>query len=156
MKEIPLTHGKIAFVDDEDFDLLDQFKWLAIRRGYTFYAARMIGPKGNRSTILMHRVVMRCGLGEEVDHRNRDGLNNTRENLRMATRSENMRNSRRRKDNVSGFKGVSFHRSTRKWQAHIMLNQKSIYLGIFTTPEEAHLAYCQAAESMHGEFARLK
>lgn len=156
MKTIRLSEDECVFVDDRDFESVSKLKWFSVRGGYTRYAAASIQVDGKKTTVLMHRMVMNCTPDEEVDHKNRNGLDNTRGNLRIATRSENMRNSRRRKDNKSGFKGVSFHRDRRKWTAHIMLNKKSMYLGLFTTPEEAHAAYCAAATSFHGEFACTK
>lgn len=156
MKMVPLTHGKSALVDDSDFEQVSQFRWIAVRRKHVFYALRSFKRKGKKICILMHRMVMNCGLGEEVDHRNRNGLDNTRANLRLATHSQNMGNQQRRKDNKSGFKGVSYNRARGKWQAHIMIHKKSIYLGLFTTPEEAHAAYCAAAKEHFGEFARTQ
>lgn len=90
-----------------------------------------------------------------LDHRDGNALNNRWENLRYATQAQNMQNSRRRSDNQTGFKGVSFNRARGRFQAHISINRKSRYLGLFDTAEEAHAAYCAAAKEHFGEFARL-
>lgn len=91
----------------------------------------------------------------DLDHIDGDGGNNAISNLRIATRSQNNANKRREdKRNRSGFKGVSWNAACGRWQAHIKVNRKSKYLGLFDTPEEAHLAYCAAAKAAFGEFAR--
>jgi hypothetical protein len=92
---------------------------------------------------------------EMVDHINGDGLNNTIANLRLANRSENMRNTGVRRDNIVGRKGVTWHRRLKKWRADITINGKQIYLGSFNTTDLAHAAYCSAAARLHGDFARV-
>jgi hypothetical protein len=92
--------------------------------------------------------------GMDIDHINGDGLDNRWSNLRLATRAENIRNSRTKATNTSGFKGVSWHKRDRKWQAHIKINGRSKNLGLFEAPEDAHAAYVAAAQKYHGEFAR--
>lgn len=91
----------------------------------------------------------------EIDHINGVRTDNRIENLRVATSCENKRNQRMRSANTSGYKGVSFHSPTGKWVAQITVDKKAIHLGLFDTTEEAYVAYCAAAKSMHGEFARL-
>ena len=103
----------------------------------------------------MHRAIMGEPKELDVDHRDGDGLNNRRANLRVATVLENQFNARRRKDNASGFKGVSWHRAAGKWYAHISLNRKRFHLGTFDTPEAAHAAYAAASAAFHGEFGRV-
>lgn len=94
-------------------------------------------------------------LPPEIDHIDGDPSNNRIENLRAATHATNMKNMKTPSTNRSGFKGVRFHLPTRKWTAQIGVNKKSVYLGIFLTPEDAYAAYCRAAVKYHGEFARL-
>lgn len=103
----------------------------------------------------MHREIMGLSIGDqrEVDHINGNRLDNRRCNLRLATHEQNMHNARRRKDNSSGFKGVSWKVRDRKWYAAIEISGKRIHLGVFDTAEEAHVAYCGAADRLHGEFA---
>ncbi|WP_120636202.1 AP2 domain-containing protein [Ruegeria sp. EL01] len=101
----------------------------------------------------MHRVLM----GEPfqgVDHRDGDGLNNRRSNLRTADKSQNARNTGAHADNLSGLKGVSYSRQRRNWRAAICVRGKRKHLGVFDSPEEAHAAYVQAAHQLHGQFAR--
>jgi hypothetical protein len=148
MKEIQLTQGQTALLDDEDYDVVSQYKWYASRNGNTFYAMRRDG----RRLVSMHSMITGFSL---VDHRDGDGLNNQRANLRKASHAQNMQNQMVSVNNTSGYKGVHFAFEKRKWQARIMANGKRISLGLFATPEEAALAYNDAAERLHGEFARL-
>lgn len=151
MKEIELTQGKFAMVDDEDYEKLSNHEWCAALVRHVWYAHRRIG----RTTISMHRVVM--GLGNEevqVDHIDGNGLNNQKSNLRICNYSENNWNSRKRLDNTSGFKGVNWHIRLKKWCARIQVNGKRKNLGYFDTAEEASYAYDSASREYHGEFSR--
>jgi hypothetical protein len=100
----------------------------------------------------MHEEILKCAL---VDHRNRNGLDNQRHNLRVATHTQNRVNSGPRSDNRSGFKGVSFCKARNKWQAGLNSKRKYKFLGYFVSPEEAARAYDAAAKSLWGEFAFL-
>lgn len=91
----------------------------------------------------------------QIDHINGRRDDNRLCNLRLATRSENTRNAKRRSDNTSGFKGVGFHKAQGKWRARIKIDGRRKDLGRFDTPEEAHAAYCKAAAELHGEFANF-
>jgi hypothetical protein len=106
-----------------------------------------------------HRLAWLYVYGEwparELDHINGDGCDNRIVNLRLATASENMRNRRRRSDNTSGFKGVSWSKRSGRWIAHIGINRKIIHLGLFDTKEAAAAAYAEAAARLHGKFANL-
>jgi len=149
---IPLTQGQNAIVDAEDFDWLSQWNWYALWNKYTktFYAIRYI-PEGSLS---MHREIMRCRPGEECDHKNFEGLDNRKVNLRRCSQQQNKKHKRRQTNNSSGYKGVSLKRP-RKWVAQISTNGKRIHLGYFTTPKEAAMAYDVAAKWYYGEFAHL-
>lgn len=150
MKVIPLTQGKFALVDDEDFDSLVTVKWRYMRDGY---AARSIRINGKQKYEAMHRRIIGISRDDarHVDHKDGNKLNNQRSNLRICTDAENHRNALLRSDSTSGFKGVS--RSKGRWRACISFEGKQKYLGIFESPEEAHAAYCKAADKYFGEFA---
>lgn len=156
-REIELTKGKTTLVSDEDYAELSQYKWMASRmRGKYYYAMRSvtIAPK-KRKTVLMHRVILNAGSGQCVDHIDGDGLNNTRNNLRLVTNQENVWNQRKRSTNTSGFKGVSWHYPSQKWLAQLCANGKVRHLGLFSTVLDAARAYDTAANKHFGEFARL-
>lgn len=124
--------------------------------GRCFY--RVIGIDGK--LYLAHRLAFFYMTGAwptlDIDHKDGDGLNNRWANLREATVSQNLANARRHADNISGFKGVTFDKPTKKFRAQIMINYKQIYLGLHATPEAAHDAYRVAAEKHSGNFARMK
>jgi AP2 domain len=155
MKMIPLTQGQVALVDDADFEWLSAFKWHAHKRpGGTFYALRNVPSlRGGRTTLRMHRAIL-SGI-PEVDHVNRNSLDNQRYNLRPATHSQNLANRGCQIDNTSGFKGVSWHKGSSKWHARIIVNQLCQYLGTFSEIEAAARAYDAAARENFGEFACL-
>lgn len=149
-REIDLTQGKVALVDDADFEWLSRFNWCAVKTGKTFYAVRRDG----RHPVLMHRVILSASDDVDVDHRDLDGLNNTRANLRLASRSQNMANISKYESNRSGFKGVSWHASHGAWRANITVEWRQYHIGYFDTPEAAARAYDAAAREHFGEFAR--
>ena len=155
MKRIPLTRGKFALVDDRDFMRVAQFKWSAIWNGHTWYASRSVGKRPNRQQMLMHRFILALPIGRtpQADHRNLNGLDNRRRNLRPATPSQNNANTRYRK-NKSGFKGVSWHNRDHLWVARIRVHPKRILLGYFKSAKDAAQAYKKAALLFFGAFTR--
>ena len=152
MKEINLTQGQVALVDNEDFETLNRHQWFAAKKGKTFYATRNIKVDGKRKTALMHWYVIG---GKNIDHVDRNGLNNQKANLRFCNNQENQRNSRKRINTSSKFKGVSFYKPRENWVARIGLNGKVINLGYFATEIEAAKVYNSAAIKHYGEFANL-
>lgn len=158
MKEIKLTQGKVALVDDEDFEYLSQFNWSVFipPNRKTCYAARgfTIG-KNRRSTVRMHREIMKAPPSMQVDHRDGNGLNNQKENLRVCTASQNRMNEGIRKDSTSGYRGVHWVKGKKKWKAVIVRNRKFYQLGYFPTKELGAAAYNEAAKEIFGEFAVL-
>jgi len=157
MKEIPLTRGVVAIVDDEDYATLSFHKWCAtpIGRGNSFYAVRGVWSNGTTVRAYMHRVILCPPSGMHVDHISGDGLDNRRANLRLATYAQNNQNCRVYQNNKSGYKGVRWNRRDKRWLAEIRANGLRKYIGLFDSPAEAHAAYCAAAKELHGEFARF-
>lgn len=156
MKEIQLTKGKVALVDDEVFDYLNQWKWYAKKSNGNYYAKRNIRiNKKYAGHILMHRLLMNVEKHLYIDHIDGFSLNNQKNNLRICTHAENMRNKKLHINNTSGFKGVYWHKSTKKWMAFIKINNKQLYLGLFIDPIDAARTYNEAAVKYHGEFANL-
>lgn len=153
MKEIILSRGKRALVDDFDYEILSVFKWHCTREGR---AGRIMRFSGSRKpiTILMHRQILEAKNGVQVDHINMDPLDNRRCNLRLATHSQNNWNRRKSKNNRTGFKGVGFHKASKSYRARIATYGKQVLIGRFATPELAYAAYVDASKRFHGEFAR--
>ena len=155
---IPLTQGKYAIVDPDDYRWLSKYKWHAIKQGRNFYAARHIKDKnGKQRQIFMHRQICRIPDHLLVDHINRNGLNNSKANLRPATYSQNNQNRSKcmSRKFSSRYKGVTWNRGHRLWQADIRFNGRRIFLGSFESEIRAAKAYDRAAKRHHGEFAVL-
>lgn len=158
MKEICLTRGQVALVDDDWFKYLSQWKWYAKRdnKNGRFYAYRnsRVGEFPKRRSIQMHRVITKFPKPRQVDHQDGNGCNNQRNNLRIASFSQNQWNAKIRKDNSTGFKGVSRRkrRAGYTYSAFIQVKNKRINLGYFKTPQEASHARLLAAEKHHGKF----
>lgn len=155
MKLIMLSQGKFAQVDDEDFWELNKHKWCTTRgKGNTFYAQRSVRINGKARPILMHRVIMNAPPRIQCDHLDGDGLNNQRSNLRFATNQENNRNKvGPNRNNKLGVKGVCWNKRTKKFEADITVDGKTIHLGFFFCLEKAKLARRAAEAKYFGAFA---
>jgi hypothetical protein len=158
MKEIQLTQNKVAIVDDEDFEYLNQFKWHYVERKSNKQSYAGIQPSrklsGPRRTIVMHREIMNAPKGKHVDHINHNTLDNRKKNLRICSCQENLRNKMiNRNKNTSGFKGVSWNKQNSKWKAEITVSKKNIYIGYFINKIDAALAYDEKAKELFKEFA---
>jgi len=157
MKQIPLTQGQFALVDDEDFEELKKHKWYAYKSKYTFYAGRKLRLGVNkRQIIVMHRQIL--GLEDpkmQGDHIDWNGLNNQRHNLRIATNSQNVRNVRPNKNTSSKYKGVNWEKRDNVWRAQIQCDKRKIYIGSYKDEIEAAKAYDKKAKELFGEFAYL-
>jgi len=143
MKKIPLTQGKFALVDDDDFEYLSQWKWSVDGKGY---AVRGCGIK-------MHRLIMGAPADFFCDHINGVRLDNRKENLRLVTNKQNLWNRGKASNNTSGYKGVNFQNG--KWHVSIMASGIKYHFGCFETKEKAAAVYNEKAKEIHGEYARI-
>jgi len=161
VKEIALTRGQVALVDDEDFERVNKYKWCAVwdsgRRIYTARRAKRVRERenGKQGCIYLHRFVMDAPNGEDVDHRDHDPLNDQKSNLRICARSQNCMNQLKQDGCSSRFKGVVWNKKKLNWQASIKKDYKQHHLGFFTDETDAARAYNQAALRLHGDFACL-
>ena len=156
MKEIQLTQGKMAIVDDEDFEWLNTFNWYVSSNGYA-RRDKMINYKRFRYS--MHREIMGLTSDDrdlEVDHINGNRLDNRRENLRVCTLKQNRQSqSKQKRNTTSKYKGVSFCKDRGNWKASIKTNGKTKFLGRFKDEDQAARAYNEKAIELFGDFAKL-
>jgi hypothetical protein len=150
-RRIPLTRGKFALVDSQDYYRLGQFSWFAVPGYKTSYADRKLNGK----TIKMHREIMNAPAHLFVDHINHNGLDNRKANLRLCTRAQNNCNVVTKKRGASKYKGVSLGKTEKKWRGTIRFNKKRYHLGYFTDETAAAKAYDKKASQLHGRFACL-
>ena len=152
MKEIKLANDRgIALVDNEDYEMLSQYKWRIMRNNY---ALTTIKFNNKWITKKMHRLIMNEPKGMQIDHIDNNGLNNQKNNLRIVTHSQNMMNKHKRWG-VSKHKGVSFFKRDNNWRAYISINKKQIHLGYFNFEIKAAMAYNKSAKELFGEYANL-
>jgi hypothetical protein len=161
MKIVELIGNKVALVDDADFESVSNYRWrVHINRSkdkVVFYAVRTLkGMDGRKRVIYMHREILGLILhdGVKTDHKDTDGLNNQRSNLRLADDSTNAANTRKRRG-TSRFKGVSFSKAANSWMAQVCKDQKVTFLGFYPTEELAAVVYNAKAVELFGEFARV-
>lgn len=153
MKEIILTNGTVALVNDEDFERVNQLVWHEVKKRKTSYAVRNV-KKGERwGTEKLHRFILSAPEGLLVDHENLNGLDCQRHNLRTCNKFQNQQNRGKNDNNTTGYKGV--YRTHEKFFAQIYANGKRIYLGVFPTAIEAAHVRDEAAKQHNGKFAYL-
>jgi hypothetical protein len=154
---LTLTNQRVAVIDAVDAEriLALGLSWYAFRVRRSWYAAAEMGATGNRRRVYLHRLIMDAPIGIEVDHRDGDGLNCRRSNLRLCSHAQNLANQRLSSANKSGYRGVSWDMRDRRWRVAIKKHQVVTTLGGFKDPISAALAYDKAAREMFGEFARL-
>lgn len=159
-RTIQISAGYTATVDEENYDELIPYLWTASvlknRNGEIsiVYAWRWTSAKdGPKKKVYMHRQIL--GITDpsiDVDHKDHDGLNNTRENLRTGSRTSNLGNKRMAVNNTSGYKGVSWYKPTKKWRARIHFQRRLIFIGYFLRKEDAAMAYEKKARELFGDF----
>ena len=149
MKKIVLTQGKVALVDDDMFEKLNQFKWCVQKGGNTYYAVRNSPTiNGKRRRILMHyEIIGKPSKGMEMDYKDGSGLHNFKNNLRFVTKRQNGQN-RKNQNKSSQYPGIYWHKASGKWIARIVINGNQKYLGLFTDEQKAYEAYKQAVNAL--------
>lgn len=153
MKTVNLSNSTlVAFVDDEDYQKISKRGWSLNSNGYAKCTIRM---NGKSRTLLMHRLIMGITNANDLDHINRNRLDNRKLNLRECNRSQNLSNQGLSSKNTTGYKGVCYDKSRNKYEAYIKHHSKKIFLGRFNTAIEAATAYNIKAFELKGEFARL-
>ncbi|KKL19433.1 hypothetical protein LCGC14_2465540 [marine sediment metagenome] len=155
MKRIPLTQGKFAIVDDEDYERLIQYDWYVHKGRHTYYARRSVKEDGKWKVRCMHSDIINVPTGFQADHKNRKGYDNRKCNLRICTHAQNIQNSKLNKTSKysSRYKGVSWFKITKKWRAYIKKNNVFTSLGYYSNEIDAAKAYDKAARGLFGEFA---
>lgn len=159
MKNINLSNGGISVVDDEDYERVKHIPWYRFDGKTTSYVAAKIKNKnGEWVTERLHRFLISPDPHQVVDHIDGDGLNNQKSNLRICLQSQNTKNCSLYKTSTTGYKGVTkkIVRGIVKWSARIQVDKKRLSLGLFTSPEEAYAAYCEASQKYHGQFGKVK
>lgn len=156
-KEIQLTQGKVALVDDADFEYLNQWKWCVNNCNGKLYAVRNIKIKKSKyKKIYMHRLIINNNDSKmHTDHCNNNTLDNRKINLRICSNSENLMNQNVHVNNKSGYKGVYFNKKTNRYHVYISINKKQERIGTFINIIDAIKSYNEAAIKHHGKFANL-
>jgi hypothetical protein len=165
-RRIPLTQGKFAIVDPDDYERLRRYRWHVNKSAHTYYAVHSLtnGKNAPRKNLQMHNLVIDVPPGMYCDHINHNGLDNRKANLRPASRTQSVWHRRKfirrtpggfNKPSRSKYKGVDWAADMSRWRARIRANGKRISLGLFPDEVQAAKAYDRAAKKYHGEFAVL-
>lgn len=154
MKEIQLTRGMVAFIDDEDFKIVSAHSWNCIKTDIDglFYAGTNVGSRNARTVLYMHKLLMG---GKLIDHINGNGLDNRRSNLRFCTHAQNCANKNKKSGTSSKYKGVFWYKRDSKWRSFIQKEGKKYFLGNFEKEVDAAIAYNLKAKELFGDFAKL-
>jgi hypothetical protein len=161
VREIPVAGGLVALVDDEDEGLVRAYEWRKLLGPYTAYAISRPSLRRSQKAIFMHRLILGASDGVEVDHKDLDGLNNTRKNIRLCSCGQNKANIPKYRRTAHGtlpssrFKGVRWKKEQGFWAAQVRVNGQATHLGYFRDEVEAARAYNVAALAAWGQFARL-
>jgi hypothetical protein len=156
MKEIKLTQGKVALIDDEDFDIVNLFKWRIYKGRNTSYAYTIVRFGKTEVSLFMHRLIMNAPHKSQIDHKDNNGLNNKKVNLRFSNYYLNQMNRpKRHKKTSSKYKGVVWYKRTKRWRAHIQVYGVPYSLGYFSSEKAAAQAYNFVAKEKCGEHAKL-
>lgn len=150
-KLIPLSQGKFAIVDEDNFDALSEHNWM-YSHGYA--KRNFVKENGKKTTIYLHRVILGAEKGQIVDHKNGNPLDNRKTNIRICSQSENLFNKRIQSNNKSGYKGVAWNKEKKKWQAQARFCGKRYSIGYFQTKEEAAKAYNNTIIKISSEFSK--
>lgn len=159
--QVPVNGDYIVLIDEEDADSVLRLKWEVSKTsravgGFVHFAVRSrVRVNGRYVRKSLGTFLMNPGPGFEVDHKNGNSLDNRRENLRLATRSQNIANTRKSTSSKSPFKGIYFHKAKQRWHASAKFQGKPIHIGYFDSAVDAAIAYDNCARLIHGEFARL-
>lgn len=155
-KEIPLSRGLVALVDDADYERVSRYNWCADGNGYAVRMESYVaGGERKRRKVMLHRFILSAPAGLLVDHINHDVLDNRRQNLRLVTVKENRANSRPRRNASSRFKGVYWHKPTQRWYATITVDGVMYHIGVFSDEVEAARAFDAKARELVGPYAYL-
>lgn len=153
----PKYGEKIVKIDESEYNKLIKHKWYLEKSNNNFYAYTTIKINSVKKNFKMHRLIMGLNFGDGliVDHINHNGLDNTKENLRLATKSQNGQNSKSQKNSSSKYLGVSYYKRDNLWTAQIKVENKKLHLGRFLSEQKAAECYNIAANKYYKEFANL-
>jgi hypothetical protein len=154
-KEIQLTQGQVAIVDDDMYDYLNQWKWCVNNCNGKLYAVRSLSIPKKRKIIYMHRFIVKNDSEMHTDHCNGNTLDNRKINLRICTNSQNLMNQKIHKNNKSGYKGIYFNKRTNRFDVYISIDKKQRRVGVYKDVKDAIKNYNEAAIKYYGEFANL-